>query len=140
MNVIEAVKRTIAEYSEIDSFSGGIHVDYTAETTGGMGLFPTGDTLVREDILGGQVRRCTFQLMAAANSFNDFDRLANSSWLLDFGYYLDAQRRIEITAGARSGEITKITPSGAMLYGYVSTDPSDGVVYQLQIAAEYTIH
>lgn len=138
MNIIEAVKSIVASYEHISAFSDGVNVDYTAEASGNMGLFPTGDSLVKKDILGNETRRHTFQLMATADSFNDFDRLNNSNRLLEFTYYLNAIKNMVIEDNEEfRTTITRISPSNAMLYGYLSKDAQDGVVYQLQISAEY---
>lgn len=138
MNIIEAVKTIIADYEHISDFSGDVDIDFTKETSGNMGLFPTGDSLIKTDILGNKTRRHTFQLMATARSFTDFDRLSNSNWLLEFSYYLDGIRNLIIDENANEKvSITKITPANAMLYGYLNRDAQDGVVYQLQISAEY---
>ncbi len=138
MNIIEAVKNIVADYEHISDFSGGIDIDFTKESSGNMGLFPTGDSLIKKDILGNETRRHNFQLMATADSFNDFDRLNNSSWLLSFTYYLNRIRNFIIDEDdEKRVYITGITPSNAMLYGYLNPDAQDGVVYQLQISAEY---
>lgn len=138
MNIIEAVKTIIADYEHISDFSGGISIDFTKESSGNMGLFPTGDALIKRDILGNETRRHNFQLMATADSFRDFDRLNNSSWLLSFTYYLNRIRNFIIDEDdEKRVYITNITPANAMLYGYLNRDAQDGVVYQLQISAEY---
>lgn len=138
MNIIEAVKNIVADYDHISDFSGDIDIDFTKETSGNIGLFPTGDSLVKRDILGNETRRHNFQLMATANSFTDFDRLNNSSWLLEFSYYLDGIKNLLIDeTDDKKVSITKMTPANAMLYGYLNRDAQDGVVYQLQISAEY---
>lgn len=138
MNIIEAVKTIIADYEHISDFSGGISIDFTKETSGNIGIFPTGDRLVKKDILGNETRQHNFQLTATAASFSEFDRLNNSNWHLEFSYYLNGIKNVVIEENDEEKiTITSITPANAMLYGYLSTDAQDGIVYQLQISAEY---
>ena len=88
MNIIEVVKSIVAEYPGMDEFTGGIHVDFTRDNDGDFGLYSTGDTLIREDILGNQRRQHNFILYAHNQSVTDYERLNNSAWILNLHYWL----------------------------------------------------
>ncbi|MDF2485836.1 MAG: hypothetical protein K0R46_2004, partial [Herbinix sp.] len=60
MNIIELVKQTLSNYPQISALSGGVHVDFTEPTEGNCGLYPTGDQLLKEDIIGNQDRQHNF--------------------------------------------------------------------------------
>ena len=62
----------------------------------------------------------------------------------DFGpYWLEKQKHIAVTAVVDGkempGEITKMSCANAMLFAVPTGNVNDGVTYQLQIYAEYTI-
>lgn len=143
MNIIEAVKSTLSEYPKIKEFCSTIDLNYADSKNSSAGLFPTGDSLIKEDILGNQLRRHNFMLYAKNQSFSNFDRLANSSFLLDLGYWLEQRTNIPITVNIgsveKNGVIKSIGCNNAMLYNVASENTENGVEYQLQIHAEYSV-
>lgn len=143
MNIIERVKQILTDCSLVNKFTNDIHVDFNSNDTGSFGLFSNGDSKVKEDILGKQTRQHNFVLYATNQSFNDFDRLQNSSFLLDLNYLLETMKGQEVTATIDKAEykgcITKMWCANGMLYDIPTGNITDGVTYQLQIYAQYTL-
>ena len=133
MNIIEKVKNILKNYSKISEFVNDIHIDFTDSVSKSYGLSSTGDTLLSEDILGNQIRQHNFVLYARAEAYEDFDRLQNSNLLLELNYWLETQKNIEID----KGKITALSSANGMLYEIPNGDLNNGVLYQLQIYAEY---
>lgn len=134
MNVIEEVKEILKKYPKINEFVNDIHIDFTDFEAKSYGLSSTGDSLISEDILGNQKRRHNFVLYARTEAYEDFDRLQNSNFLLELNYWLEKQKDIEI----ENGKITSLSSANGMLYQIPNDDLNNGVLYQLQIYAEYT--
>jgi hypothetical protein len=142
MNIIELVKQILTDYPKISKLTGGIDVDFTEDTPGNCGLYPTGDQLLKEDILGNQNRQHNFVLYAVFQSFNDYERLANSTFLLDLAYWLERaakNQEIEVIIDEQivTGKLTKLSSANGMLYDYQDSTLSGPVKYQLQIYAQY---
>lgn len=140
MNIIEKMKSILEEYPQI----GTLHIDYSLNDCDSFGLYSTGDKKLSEDVLGNQTRRHTFILYAAFQSFNDYDRLANSGLLLDLQLWLeqyaDGQEISTVISGtARRGELKEITCANGMLFNIPDNNMNTAVQYQMQITAEYTI-
>ncbi|CRZ34928.1 hypothetical protein DFR55_10980 [Herbinix hemicellulosilytica] len=144
MNIIELVKQILTDCPLVSDLSGSINIDYTEDKPVSFGLYPTGDQLLREDILGNQDRQHNFVLYAVFQSFTDYDRLANSTFLLDLAYYLEkveTGQEIEVTINNKTvtGKLTKLSSANGMLYGYNNETLSGPVTYQIQIQAQYRI-
>lgn len=144
MNIIEVVKQILTDCPLVQDLSGSINIDYTEDSPVSFGLYPTGDQLLKEDILGNQDRQHNFVLYAVFQSFTDYDRLANSTFLLNLAYYLEKAvtgQEIEVTINNEtvSGKLTKLSSANGMLYGYQDGTLSGPVTYQIQIYAEYHI-
>lgn len=144
MNIIECVRDIVSKFPKIASICDTVHVDFTDSESTSYGLSPTGDALVKENILGDEVRRHTFILYAVYQSLNDYDRLSNSGVLLELQHWLEEQTEHELTAEidgkTRRGELNKLIPSNGMLYSIPNENLTENVRYQLQITAEYTIY
>lgn len=144
MNIIELVRDILQKFPEINRVCNNISVDFTDGEPTSYGLSPTGDTLLSENILGNQLRQHTFVLYAMYQSVNDYDRLANSGTLLELQCYLehyaDNQKfKIDINNKIYTGQLKEITCSNGMLYSVPQENMMDGVMYQLQINAQYTV-
>lgn len=143
MNIIETVKTILSNYDKISEFTNGVVVDFMDNTPTNFGLSPTGDELIKEDLLGNQTRRHSFILYANQQSFTDFDRLNNSGFLLELGYYLETvkgnQVTVEIDGQTKTGELLKLSSANGMLFSVPTGDVNDGITYQLQIYAEYSV-
>jgi len=111
---------------------GSLHLDYNENAPDSFGLYPTGDRLVSEDVLGNQTRQHTFILYADFQSFNDYDRLQNSGLLLSLQQWLE--RYPEKTPDA---PLQKITCANGMLFNIPDGNQNAAVRYQLQITADY---
>lgn len=133
MNIIEKVKEILKEYPKISEFVNDIHIDFTDSESKSYGLSSIGDTLLKKDILDNQIRQHNFVLYARAEAYEDFDRLQNSNFLLELNYWLEKQKNIEIDGG----KITSLSSANGMLYEIPNSDLNNGVLYQLQIYAEY---
>ena len=142
MNIIEQMKNIINTYPKISEFSHDVHVDYTDDTDVNYGLSSIGDTLVSSDILGNQDRRHNFVLYAVNQSFNDYDRLKNSSFLLDLTYWLEQipEGEYELEMGEKTGYIKRISCANAMLYTYQNGAVEGSVTYQIQLYADYRLN
>lgn len=146
MNIIETVKQLITNYDKVAEFTNDIHVDFTEESTieaVNYGIRSTGDTLLNEDILGNQNRRHNFVLYAVNRSYNDYDRLTNSTFLLDFSYWLEKQKGQEVTINVNGtelvGKITSMSCANAMMFDVINSDYNNGAMYQIQIYANYSV-
>ncbi len=142
MNIIELVKQTLTEFPQISALNKGVDVDFNDADSGCCGLYPTGDQLLKEDILGNQDRQHNFVLYAVFDGFNEYQRLANSTFLLDLAYWLEKvahNQPIEVTINEQTatGKLTKLSSANGMLYGYKDGTLSGPVTYQLQIYAQY---
>ena len=143
MNILEKVKEILTEYPKMSEFCNGIHTDFTENKPGNFGLYPNGDAILKTDILGGQKRKHSFVLYANNQSFNDFERIANSTFLLELAYWLETVKNVPITVTIgneeREGIITKMSSANGMMFAAPTGDINDGVTYQLQIYAEYKV-
>ncbi|MFV0344211.1 MAG: hypothetical protein ACK5JH_15215 [Anaerocolumna sp.] len=144
MNIIELVKEVLATFPKIAELNGGLNIDFTEDEVGNCGLYPTGDQLIKEDIVGNQDRQHNFVLYAKFQSFVDYDRLANSTFLLDLAYWLEKAAKNqtiedEIDNMTVIGKLTKLRSANGMLYGYENETLSGPVTYHLQIYAEYRL-
>lgn len=143
MNIIETVKQILTECPKMSEFCNGLSYDFTENTPGNFGLYSTGDTLVKTDILGNQKRKHSFVLYANNQSFTDFERLANSTFLLELSYWLENVKGVDLTVSDGSaehpGKLLGLTSANGMLYNIPTGDINDGVTYQLQIYADYSV-
>lgn len=144
MNIIEYVKQTLTNYPKISEFTNDIHVDFTEDEPTNFGLYSVGDTLLREDILGNQERQHNFILYAVNQSYTNYDRLVNSTFLLDLAYWLErhkATENLEVVIDDKTyqGKLKSLSSANGMLYQVINGDINSGVMYQIQIYAQYTI-
>ena len=140
MNIIETIQAALASFPNINE----LHIDYNDDAPDNFGLYPTGDRVVVQDIIGNQIRNHNFILYADFLSFNDYLRLQNSNMLLELQYWLERYPNNQaVTAtidGAEyTGALTKITCSNGMLFSIPDGNMNTAVRYTLQIAAEYQI-
>lgn len=142
MNVIEVMKQVLTDYPKISDFiSSEVHVDFTEDTDHDYGLSSTNDSLLKKDILGNQTRTNNIVLYATNQSINDYDRLQNSTFLLDLGYYLETVKGQEVTATINNvemtGSIQSVSVANAMAWG--KSEDGQRITYQLQIKVNYTL-
>ena len=140
MNIIETIQAALASFPNINE----LHIDYNDDAPDNFGLYPTGDRVVVQDVIGNQTRNHNFILYADFLSFNDYLRLQNSNMLLELQYWLERYPNNQaVTAtidGAEyNGVLTKITCSNGMLFSISDGNMNAAVRYTLQIAAEYQI-
>lgn len=151
MNIVEKMQEILTSFPKIKN----LHIDYNENAPDEFGLYPTGDRLVSEDIIGNQERSHTFILYATFQSFNDYDRLQNSGLLLELQHwfespdwqnfvlsscYTDLEVSTEIDGGEYFGTLEKITCANGMLFSIPDNNLNSAVRYQLQITADYTIN
>lgn len=143
MNIIEKVREILESFPKIAEVCNSVHIDFADPEPTSYGLSSTGDELIREDILGGQLRQHSFMLYTTYSSINDYERLHNSSALLELGLWLKEQTGSEvetlISDESCTGTLEKLTAANGMLYNVPQENELDGVQYQLQIIAEYTV-
>lgn len=134
MNVIEKIRDIVQSYPKISELTGKVHIDFTESKDENFGLYPTGDTLLSEDVLGNQTRQHSFMFYALFSSINDYERAINSGILLDMAKWLEGMKNAAID----NGVITKITTANGMLDEIPDESENTAWKYQLQILAEYT--
>ena len=143
MNIIETVRSLLESFPKISEVCNEIHIDFADPEPTSYGLTSTGDSLIKEDILGNQTRRHTFMLYSTFSGINDFERLSNSSALLELSQWLSMQRDIPITSEIDGeeygGELIEIKAENGTLYEVPQENYIDGLQYQLQLVADYTI-
>lgn len=146
MTIIDFMREKLTEYPKISEFMNGadIHIDFTDPQPTNYGLFSTGDSLIREDVLGNQIRQHNFAMYSVGQSFTDYNRLANSNFLLELGYWLERlpegdELSTEIDGQTVTGRFLKAIMANAMAMQPMTEDINDGVLYQIQIYAQYKI-
>ena len=145
MTIIDFMRKKLMEYPKIGEFIGdGIHIDFTDPSPVNYGLSSNGDSLTKTDILGNQVRKHSFVLYAVGQSFNDYCRLSNSNFLLELGYWLERLPEEEgltatIDGQELRGRFLSASGANAMAMQPMGDTMMDGVMYQIQIYANYKI-
>ena len=143
MNIIEKVRSIIESFPKISEVCNSIHIDFADPEPTSYGLSSTGDELIREDILGNQLRQHSFMLYTTYSSMNDYERLSNSTALTELSVWLHDQTgaEVETTIGSTTytGTLEKLSAYNGMLIAVPQENMLDGVQYQLQITAEYTV-
>ena len=143
MNIIETVRSILESFPKISEVCNSIHIDFTDPEPTSYGLSSVGDELIREDVLGNKLRQHSFMLYTTYSSINDYERLNNSSALLELATWLKEQTgcEVETTIGSvtYTGTLEKLTASNGMLFSVPQENELEGVQYQLTIIAEYTV-
>lgn len=146
MTIIDYMRQKLTEFPNIAEFLAGddIHIDFTDPAPVNYGLSSSGDSLIREDLLGNQIRQHNFVMYAVGQSYTDYNRLANSNFLLALGYWLGRLPEGDsLTASAagktQAGKFLKATTANAMSMGLMGETIDSGVMYQIQIYAQYEI-
>ena len=83
-------------------------------------------------------------MYAAGQSFTDYNRLANSNFLLELSYWLEnlpEEGGIEVNTGneVKQAVFLKATAANAMSMGLMGETIDQGVMYQIQIQAQYKV-
>lgn len=142
MNVIEVMKQVLTDYPKISELiSDEVHIDFTEEGDHVYGLSSTGDSLVKKNILGNHTRANNMVLYVVNQSAYDCERLQNSSFILDLGYYLETLKGMEITATINDNELTGYIDSVTVANGmaYTISEDRQYMTYQIQIRAVYKL-
>ena len=143
MNVIETLRDKITTCPLMKDFNA-VHIDYTEPNDGQAGLFFNGATLVRQSIGGDADWQARFTLYTFCDTFEDYQRISASNFLLELTYYLQSLSGVkvsEIVNGEnRTGEIQNVAASNGMLYQLVNANYDKGGQYQIQISVNYTIY
>ena len=145
MTIIDFMREKLTAYPKISEFlaSNDIHIDFTEPQPTNYGLSSTGDSLIKEDIQGTQIRKHNFVLYAIGQSYTDYNRLANSNFLYELSYWLEHLHEEPVTCEVggeeKRGIFLKATTANAMSMGPVGETINDGVMYQLQIYTEYKL-
>lgn len=146
MTIIDFMRQKLSEYPKISEFLAGddIHIDFTDPDPVNYGLSSTGDSLLKEDLLGNQTRQHNFVMYAVGQSFTDYNRLANSNFLLELAYWLERLPEedglsVIVDGQELTGKFLKATTANAMSMGLMGETINEGVMYQIQIYAQYKI-
>ncbi len=146
MTIIDFMRQKLTEYPKISEFLGDndLHIDFTEPDTVNYGLSSTGDQHIKEDVLGNQTRQHNFSMYAVGQSFTDYNRLANSNFLLELGYYLEhlpEQEGLTVDIGDQelTGKFLKATTANAMSFGLMGDTIDKGIMYQIQIQVQYFV-
>lgn len=143
INIIETVRDILENFPKISEVCNEIHIDFADPEPTSYGLTSTGDSLIKEDILGNQTRQHTFMLYSTFSGINDYERLLNSSVLTELSQWLSTKNGdtvlSQIDENLYRGELLSIKTENGMLYEVPQENAMDGILYQLQIVAEYTI-
>lgn len=143
MNIIEKMREILESFPKINEICNDIHIDFASDEPTSYGLSSVGDSLLKEDILGNQQRQHTFMLYSTFSAVNDFERLQNSSVLLELGLWLEKQVGAVVETliddEKHTGTIESIAAQNGMLYAVPQENTHDGVQYQLQIVVKYTV-
>ena len=69
MTIIDYMRQKLTEYPKISEFLAGddIHIDFTEPDPVNYGLSSTGDALLKEDVLGNQIRQHNFTMYAVGS-------------------------------------------------------------------------
>lgn len=140
MNIIERMQNILQSFPRIADVCGEIHIDidFAEPHPDSYGLSSMGDVLLEEDVCGNQTRQHTFTLYTVYSGVNDYERLHNSSALLELTQWLETQTGDTVESLNKYGTITSIRAENGMLYEVPTEENADRVQYQLQIIAEYT--
>ena len=130
LNIIEKIRDILQDFPKISEICNTVHVDFTDPEPTSYGLSSVGDSLVKSDILGNQTRQHNFFLYSTFSSINDYERLENSSTLLELAQWLENQT---------DDKITKITAENGQLFAIPEGNELDGWQYQLQIVVQYKL-
>ena len=89
-------------------------------------------------------RSHNFVLYAINQAFTDYDRITNSSFFLDLNYWLEREAKGQeviatINEQVLKGKLISLSSANGMLFSIPTGDIMDGVTYQIQIYAQYTI-
>lgn len=133
----------IEEFPRIAEMTGGVRIDFADETPQSCGLSSIGDTVLSEDILGNLKKQHSFIFYAVFSSLNDYERLANSSVLLELGDRLRSMKNVPVTTKIGGmeygGKITSIRAENGMIDSIPKGNGISGFLYNMQIIAEYTV-
>ena len=143
MNIIEKVRSILESFPKISQVCNEIHIDFANPEPTSYGLPSTGDSLIGEDVLGNQKRRHTFELYSTFSGISDFERLTNSSALTELAQWLTLQRGQTVTSvisgTSYDGELLNVRAENGSIEEVPQENIFDGLLYHLQIVADYTV-
>lgn len=143
MNIIEKMREIIGSFPRIAEVCGEVHIDFTDPEPENYGLSSVGDSLLREDVTGNQLRQHNFILYAIYSGINDYERISSSGVLLELSLWLPEQcgTKVETTIGGEkyAGTITNITAGNGQLLQINEDNIADGFMYQLTVTTQYTV-
>ncbi len=139
-SVVEKVRAWLNTCPYMDTFSDGIHIDWTAPGAGTFGIMPTGCTTVQdvEDVMGNRTVRKQYSIALYARGWtvDDVARLENTDFLDTFQEWVEEQQAMGCTPkfGDNPDE-ERITAQNGMLFA-LSENGQTGL-YQIQIEITY---
>lgn len=148
MNLIETIQSIFTKGDFMDDFNG-MHIDYTNNNGKDTGLILTNDSKVKEDLLGNITRRAQFTVYRNVYNASDYERLQNSTFILELSSYLESLNYDEnrflfdynIGKEERKNNafIKSLQCSNGMMFRYLNGNPNEGAQYMLQLTATYVV-
>ncbi len=94
MSVIDYVKTLVESCPFIGEFLSSPMVDHTdQENAGECGIFPTGQTMIFQDMAGNATWQYSFSLQAVRFSREDFERVSNAAFAERFCHWVSGISR-----------------------------------------------
>lgn len=93
-SIISAVRGYMDACPVLDGLTGGVHIDWTAADPTSYGIFPDGDTTIKQYADGGTKRQYSFGINSRRMAMTDAQRLANSEFLENLQSWCAAQNLI----------------------------------------------
>ena len=135
MNILEKIKEILSDCPLMDRFNNGNHVDYTDNSlVDNYGLYSSGETIIKRSIWGDKTKQHNFTIYSILDTFDDNDRIQNSSFLIDLANYLDGLEITPFQDDTNWLSIERITTSNGMLYQTLEDRKS---IYQFQLNVTY---
>ena len=96
MHILDIVK--ISDFIDTCPFIGvfsSIFTAYNAETSGNVGVYDDGETLITKDMAGNQHKRHRYALVARNASVGEVDRITATNFCQNFQSWIDEQEQLE---------------------------------------------
>lgn len=135
MNIIEKVKDILTNCVLMDTFNNGNHIDYTDKSLiNNYGLYTSGESTTKVSIIGDRTKVHSFTIYSVLDTFDDVDRLTNTTFLINLGNYLEKLDIAPFQDGDKWITINSFSTSNGMLYETLEDKKS---IYQFQLNVKY---
>lgn len=135
MNIVEKIKDILTNCALMDDFNNGKHIDYTDKSlVNNYGLYTSGESIAARYINGDKLKIHNFTIYSILDTFDDTDRLSNTSFLINLENYLDKLVTTPFQDGDIWITIKSFSTSNGMLYETLEDKKS---IYQFQLKVTY---